>query len=159
MLTQEQAHSLFEYKDGALYWKNSQRPSLNGKKAGYDNGNGYFKVNINGKQYFNHRIIYLMQHGYIPKLIDHIDGNPTNNKIENLRIASSSENAMNSLRKQKNASGCKNVFYNKNRNKYYVYIKIDNKVNYFGTYDDIELAELVAIEARNKFQGIFAKHN
>jgi hypothetical protein len=155
MIDQVTAHHLFEYKDGVLYWKNAQRPSFNGKKAGYDNGSGYKKVSIYGKQYYAHRIIYLMQHGVMPKLVDHIDGNPSNNAIENLREANSSQNMMNSFQKANNLSGHRNVRYNKDRHNYSVYITLDGKQTFFGSYDDVELAGLVADEARRKHHGEF----
>jgi hypothetical protein len=155
MIDQVIAHHLFEYKDGDLYWKNAQRPSFNGKKAGYDNGSGYKKVSIDGKQYYSHRIIYLMQHGVMPKLVDHIDGNPSNNAIENLRPANTSQNMMNSLKKQNNTSGYRNVFPNKERDTWVVYITINKKTKFFGSYEDVELAGLVAEEARRKYHGEF----
>jgi hypothetical protein len=155
MIDQVTAHHLFEYKDGVLYWKNAQRPSFNGKEAGYDNGSGYKKVSIYGKQYYVHRIIYLMQHGVMPKLIDHIDGNPSNNAIENLRETDSSTNNFNSAYKDKNKSGYRNVFYNKDRGKWTIYITINKKTKFFGSYDDVELAGLVADEARRKYHGEF----
>lgn len=155
MIDQVTAHHLFEYKNGVLYWKNAQRPSFNGKEAGYDNGSGYKKLSIYGKQYYAHRIIYLMQHGVMPKLIDHIDGNPSNNAIENLRETDSSTNNFNSVYKDKNKSGYRNVFYNKNRSKWTIYITINRKTKFFGSYDDVELAGLVADEARRKYHGEF----
>jgi hypothetical protein len=155
MIDQDKVHHLFEYKDGDLYWKNSQRPSFNGKKAGYDNGSGYKKLNIDGKQYYAHRIIYLMQHGVMPDLLDHIDGDTTNNRIENLRPANTSQNMMNSAKTKNSISGCRNVFYSKERNNYAVYITINKKAKYFGAYDDVELASLVADEARRKYHGEF----
>jgi hypothetical protein len=155
MIDQVTAHHLFEYKDGVLYWKNAQRPSFNGKEASYDNGSGYKKLRIYGKQYYAHRIIYLMQHGVMPKFIDHIDGNPSNNAIENLRETDSSTNNFNSVYKDENKSGYRNVFYNKDRNKWTIYITINKKTKFFGSYDDVELAGLVADEARRKYHGEF----
>jgi hypothetical protein len=155
MITQDEALNMFEYRDGVLLWKNSVRPSFNGKEAGYNNGSGYRKINIKGIQYYVHRIIYLMQHGKCPKIIDHIDRNPSNNKIENLREATSSQNAINSFRKRKASSGVTNVSFNKKRNKYGVYVRVNCKNTFFGSFDDLELAELVAQEAKAKHYGIF----
>ena len=154
-LTLETVNHLFEYKDGNLYWKNPVHKKNLGKIAGYDNGYGYKKVDIKGKQYYVHRIVYLIQHGTMPKLIDHIDGNPSNNAIENLREANSSQNMMNSLQTRKCLSGYRNVRYAKDRNNYSVYITLNGKQNYFGSYEDVELAGLVAEEARRKYHGEF----
>ena len=141
MIDQVTAHHLFEYRDGHLYWKNAVLPSNNGKLAGYDNKNGYMKVTIKNKQYYIHRIIYLMQHGFMPQMIDHIDGNSKNN--------------FNSVYKSKNKSGYRNVFYNKERDTWTIYITINKKTKFFGSYEDVELAGLVAEEARRKYHGEF----
>jgi HNH endonuclease len=155
MLDQDKVLYLFDYKDGRLYWKNSLRPSFNGKEAGCDNGNGYKKVTIDGKQYYVHRIIYLMHHGFFPLFIDHIDCNPSNNKIDNLRQATASQNTINFIRKRKSKSGVCNVSFDKRRNKFCVYIKINCKSKFLGSFEDLELAELVAQEARSKHYGEF----
>jgi hypothetical protein len=153
-----QLNDLFEYKDKNLYWKNPPNKKNAGKVAGFDSGNGYKRVEIAGKQYFVHRIVFYMNHKYLPKTIDHIDGNGTNNAIENLREATNSQNMMNSLFKKKTFSGCRNVSYNKARQKWCVYIKVQNKPIFYGSYKDLELADLVAQEARDLHFGQFARH-
>ena len=58
--------------------------------------NGYRKLKFRGKQYLVHRIAWLLQHGSWPVGdIDHIDGNPSNNKLENLRDVPHSVNLQN----------------------------------------------------------------
>jgi hypothetical protein len=158
MITQEQANHLFEYKDGALYWKNAVRPSFNGKKVGCDDGQGYIRFTVNKKQYFAHRIIYLMHHGKLPVVIDHADRNVKNNCIENLRDADASKNGMNANSWKKSAVGCRNVYQKKGRNKFSVAMRINKKSTFIGNFDDLELADLVATEARSKYHGKFAFH-
>jgi hypothetical protein len=158
MISQLELLELFEYKDGELYWKKNYFKNLVGKVAGYDNKNGYKKVVIKHKHYFVHRLIFLINHGYMPKLIDHINGNSLDNSIENLREATSSENAVNVKLKKTNTSGFKNVTFNKVSNKWVVYVKVNKKAKYFGQYGDLELADLVATEARNKYHKQFANH-
>jgi hypothetical protein len=88
MFTQEQAHELFDYKDGVLYWK--VRPAYNIKKnsrAGSRHHSNYIYISINKSSIAEHRIIFLMHHGYLPEQVDHIDNDRTNNRIENLRKA------------------------------------------------------------------------
>jgi hypothetical protein len=158
MLTKESLLETFEYKDGILYWKKANRPSFNGKEAGWVNTNGYKRVFVDGKQHHIHRVIYMMFYGEMPKVIDHIDGNPLNNRIENLRGATRAENALNSKLQSRNTSGCKNVTWSKDRKKWIVYVKVNKKATYFGQYDCLELADLVAQEARNKHHTNFARH-
>jgi len=154
-LTLETVNHLFEYKDGSLYWKNPVQKQKCGKLVGFDSGNGYKRVDIKGKQYSVHRIVFFMHHGYFPKMVDHIDGNGTNNAIENLREADSSQNMMNSVKKQKNTSGYRNVFFHNQRNHWVIRITINKKTKFFGSYEDVELAGLVAEEARRKYHGEF----
>jgi len=154
-LTLETVNHLFEYKDGSLYWKNPVQKQKCGKLVGFDSGNGYKRVDIKGKQYSVHRIVFFMHHGYFPKMVDHIDGNGTNNAIENLREADSSQNMMNSVKKQKNTSGYRNVFFHNQRNHWVIRITINKKTKFFGSYEDVELAGLVAEVARRKYHGEF----
>ena len=96
-ITQNQVIEIFDYKDGDLYWKVQKgRRGKIGNKAG-SLSHGYYRVKIDGKYYANHRLIYLMNNGYIPEQIDHIDGNPGNNNIDNLQDIS----GQNNVRKQK----------------------------------------------------------
>ena len=156
MLSKENLHKLFEYKDGNLYWKDNYFKSFIGKKAGFSSGNNYIRINIKNKQYFAHRIIFMMHHGYLPNIIDHIDRNSLNNKIENLREADARENALNSTLTQPSITGIRNVYFDKRRNKYNVVLKVNKKHKFIGSYFDLELAELVSTMAKEKYYGKFA---
>ena len=81
--------SLFTYKDGSLYWKKTN------KVAGCLKPTGYIVIDIFGKNIMAHRAIWIYHYGKIPKYIDHIDGNKSNNKIENLRLANKAQNCWN----------------------------------------------------------------
>jgi hypothetical protein len=160
MITQEQAHSLFEYKDGVLYWKIRPKNSRSAKKnmeAGSKSGHGYKKVTTNGKAFYTHQIIFLMQHGYIPKLIDHIDGNPNNNKIDNLRESNKSLNACNAKTPVNNTSGHKGVTWCKKTNKWIARLQFEKKHIHLGSFNDLELASLVADEGRILYHGKHAR--
>jgi hypothetical protein len=158
-ITQELVQHLFDYRDGELYWrvKPSNRVRIHiGQKAGTLNIRGYFSTKINRKLYFNHRLIFLMHYGYLPDYLDHIDGNRVNNKVENLREATLSQNQHNRKLSKNNTSGVKGVSWQKN--KWRVQIRLNDKLKSFGSYDDLELAELVAQEARTKYHGSFTNH-
>jgi hypothetical protein len=158
IITQDYVKQLFEYRDGNLYWKVNAGKIKVGAKAGTPNQNGYFQTRINGKRYLNHRLIFLMHHGHLPKYLDHINGNPSNNKIENLRAATLTENQHNRKLGKDNTSGYKGVSWFKAKNKWRVRIEVNKVSKFFGYFDDLELAELVAQEARNKYHGEFANH-
>jgi hypothetical protein len=152
-------HELFYYSDGLLYRRVSSRGKAKaGDVVGTIGGGGYLRVNVDGKLYNVHRLIYLMFHGELPNLIDHIDGNQLNNRIENLRAATKSQNAYNTRMFVSNTSGAKGVHWDKRSGKWMVRVRHNNERMYFGLFEDLELAELVAIEARNKYHGNFANH-
>jgi hypothetical protein len=118
MITKDLLQELFEYKDGKIYWKISNTRAVIGKEAGSINSSGYKIVTINQKSYLAHRLIFLMNHGYLPKTIDHIDGNSLNNKIENLRKATVSQNQFNAKIRKDNKTGVKGVTICNKTNKY-----------------------------------------
>ena len=159
MITKDYLHQLFEYKDGNLYWKlNSANNVKVGDNAGSFCSRGYKFIGINRKVYRMHRLIFLMFHGYLPKIIDHKDGNPLNNRIENLREATPSQNGYNKKISKANSSGKKGVCWKKDKSKYKVEITINSKPTFFGYYKDYELACLVADEARSKYHKEFARY-
>jgi hypothetical protein len=160
-LTQEEAHRLFEYKDGMLLWKIKPARCVSvGDIAGGLNGikHPYLRIAIKEKRYLAHRVIFLMQYGYMPKIVDHIDGDIHNNKIENLREATKSQNHQNATMHKNNTSGCKNVFWHKSNKCWQVRVRANGRILHIGSFDDLELADLVAHEARNLYHEQFARH-
>ena len=158
-ITQDYLNQLFEYRDGVLYWKvKPSKKVLIGDKAGNKREDGYCLTMTAGKRYLNHRLIFLMHHGCLPQFIDHIDGNPSNNKIENLRAAKSTQNQHNRKLGKDNISSLKNVGWHAKRKKWEVKVRVNNKRKHIGYFEDLELAALVAQEARNKYHGEFANH-
>ena len=93
-------HQLFEYnfETGALTWKSGRRK---GKEAGYTNQQGYrivgIKVGLRRKEYKVHRLVYYMFTGnpLLKQVIDHIDGNKSNNRLTNLRAVTHRVNSHN----------------------------------------------------------------
>ena len=159
MITQELLHELFEYRDGVLYWKVSRSNRIKiGDAAGSLNKKSYLQTSIEGKRYYNHRLIFLMFKGFLTKYIDHSDGNTLNNSIENLRAASASQNNFNQGMRSNNTSGVKGVSWCNASNKWKAEVRANGKYRYLGVYKDLELAELVVEEARNKYHGEYANH-
>jgi hypothetical protein len=166
MITQEKLKELFDYReDGNLVRKNAC--GGNGNYAGRVVGckpkeitrsQRYVSTKIKGQHYSVHKLIYLWHTGIWPEQLDHINRNTIDNRIENLREASSSENASNRKLFSTNTSGAKGVSWHKARNKWFVYVDQNKRRKNIGYFDDLEFAELVAIEARNKYHGNYANH-
>ena len=159
-LTCEYLHELFEYRNGMLFWKISPSYRIKaGDQVGCLNALGYWQTKIKGKKYFIHRLIFLMHHKVLPKFIDHINRNPADNRIENLRESTKSQNAMNTNLSRKNTTGFKNIYWVKARSQWEVALTINKKRIRIGFFDDFELSKIAAQEARNKYYGEFANSN
>lgn len=161
-LTQNKVKELFEYRDGSLFWKirSAYRIQI-GDKVGGTNGSKqpYLRLRIKEHRYLVHRVIYLYHHGYMPDFVDHIDGDIANNNIENLREVSVSQNQLNRKTRSDNILNIKNVRYSKRQKKYAVKLSINKKPKHIGYFKDLELAELVATMAREKYHGEFARNH
>jgi hypothetical protein len=158
MITAERLHEMFEYRDGVLYRKISLGCTKAWDVAGFVNDRGYTAINI-GKQCIGaHRLIWMMHHGFMPKLIDHIDGNRSNNRIENLREADRNENSHNKSIHRNNTSGCKGVTWHKKSGKWLAQIVCRGKHHYLGVYESIDQANNVVRKARDMLHGAFANH-
>ena len=109
------------------------------------------------KQEYEHRLVYLWHFGYVPKEIDHINGDKRDNRIENLREANRSQNMRNVKLKRNNTSGAKGVCWSKEKNKWVVRVSVNKKTIHCGYYEDFELAALVSAEAIDKYHGYFKR--
>jgi hypothetical protein len=96
--------------------------------------------------------------GEVPETVDHINGNRSDNRIENLRACSQADNNKNVRTSKVNKSGVKNVSWYAPYQKWRVALRVKGKQKCIGYYGDKELAALVAHEARNKYRGEFANH-
>src|SRR6056297_540747 len=98
-IAQDTLREMFEYRDGKLYNRYTRGPrAVEGRVAGSLNKSiGYWKVGINSKQYQLSRLIWTYHNGDIPDgmLVDHISRDTHDNRIENLRLASYTQNEWN----------------------------------------------------------------
>ena len=137
--------SEFKYEDDKMYRKlKTKWNCCNDRKV---NTNGYINIYINKKLYLLHRVIYKyfneewdITDTSNNNLIDHIDINPINNRIENLRVATHSQNIRNQNKKKNCSSQYRGVNWDKSSNKWKAQININGKVKYLGLFTNEEEA-------------------
>lgn len=157
-LTKECLHDLFRYEDGKLFWKQLDTGRRIDVEAGWIDKLGYRYIGLERKTYRAYHLIYMMFYGHMPRLIDHIDGNPLNNKIENLREASSLQNSWNQKKRCTNTSGIKGISWSKKNNKWVARCMINYKSHFVGSFSSIDCAEDAIKAFRIEKQGQFARH-
>ena len=127
-----------------------------GSKAGYIEKSGYVKIRVDNRLYKAHRLAFLYVHGVWPtKLIDHKDGNPSNNALSNLREATYSENLGNqhSVR-----GGLAYRGVSKEGAKYRARIQKDGRTRYLGSFVTAEEAEAAYIKEHVKLFDRFSPY-
>lgn len=157
--TQEELKSIFEYnpESGVVKWKDGVSNMVKGSVAGCINKSGYKIVTIKGKSFRLQRMIWIFMFGYIPSgyFIDHINGNKTDNRLQNLRLATNSQNQQNRPAPKNSSSGYRGVTYHKAVNKWMARICHKGQRKTIGFYDSPEDAyEAYKAEAKNLFTHI-----
>ena len=148
-------HELFEYRDGDLYWKISGKRRRLDVPAGSVNRDGYRRIKINYKLYAVHRLVWVM-HGNDPvPFVDHINGDVLDNRIENLRAATHSQNCMNRRVRFDSKSGVKGVTLKDG--KWHAGVTVNYK-RYSGGYFDCKEDAIAAVDKlRRELHGEFAR--
>jgi len=111
---------------------------LTGSVVGSVDGKGYLHVMVKGRFVRLHRLIFFLLNGYVPKYIDHRDGNRLNNRKTNLRHATVQQNMGNFKVPRHNTSGFRGVSKNSRSGKWHAQIKINGKQTYLGRFDTPE---------------------
>ncbi len=162
MLTLERLKSLLTLEEdrGVFLNKVDRGRYKKGQEAGYT-VEGYTYITIDRKAYPAHHLVWMWFYGELPKVghdLDHINMQRNDNRVENLRLVTRSQNMYNTNAHKDNPSGIKNVSFRKDTGKWSVRVSVSGKYKSFGSYDDKELAELVAHEVREKYHGEHVCH-
>lgn len=159
-MTQEELKRILHYdpNTGIFTRLSSKRSSLIGTQAGTFN-HGYIQIRVGKKIYQAHRLAWLYIHGEWPdKVIDHKDGNPSNNCIDNLRVCTLIQNQFNSRKPVINTSGVKGVYFSKSTGKWQASIRVNGKLKYLGVFADFNDAVVARQNAATKYHGEFVNH-
>lgn len=112
---------------------------------------GYIQAQIFKKKYLAHRIIWKMVTGDDPSLIDHINGDKTDNRFANLRDVSELENGQNLAMHSRNSSGCTGVMWNKQFERWHAFISVMGKRRHLGLYKSKDEAVLARKAGERKY--------
>jgi hypothetical protein len=161
-LTRARVRELLHYdpQTGAFRWRKCFRTKVRpGDVAGFlERRERYRLICINGRNYPAHQLAWFYMKGRWGRpMIDHRDGNPTNNRWKNLRVATSSQNNANRPRPRHNTSGFKGVHFNAGRGKWQASICKDWRTIYLGLFATPEAAHAAYAAAARKLFGEFAR--
>lgn len=154
-MTQEELKKYLYYdmQSGNFYWKfySGNRIKI-GNVAGSKTNHGYISIRVNKHRQYAHRLAWLYVYGKIPKQLDHINRNGTDNRISNLRECTQAENMKNVPKLSTNKSGYKGVSWAKNNRKWVVYARHKGKKVNLGYYECIK-------EAANVYKNFALEHH
>ena len=159
-LTQEYLKSILHYNpDTGIFTWICSRPKINfGDIAGGLDDLGYIRITINGKKYKAHRLaIFYMTEKWPPEDTDHKDLNRSNNKWENIRPSSKTQNFGNQIKYKNNKSGIKGVCWDKDANKWLAQIQFNKKKIKLGRFNNTEDAKNAYAKASKELFKEFAR--
>lgn len=148
----------YDPESGDLTWiKPRQRVKVGQKVSSYDRG--YLRVCFQRRKLWAHRVAFAIYHGRWPTTeIDHIDGNPSNNRISNLREATHAENMRNRKIHSTNVSGVSGVSWHKSARKWQVHIGTSNGRKNLGLFDNLADAAETRRQAEQTYFGEFTRN-
>lgn len=156
-LADVRARLSYDAETGKLVWLRAFHSSRVGKEAGFPNRFGYLIVGLHRSTFFAHRLAWFIHYGRWPSIeIDHIDRNPLNNMLANLRECTKRQNLANRAVFKRSATGLKGVCFAKKCGRFQTQIRVNGKMKWLGYYDTAqEAAEVYRAEAA-RIYGDFA---
>ncbi len=135
----------YSEKSGIFTWKIAQGRCRPGEEAGSIKPHGYVKIQVCGERHYAHRLAWLYMNGEWPSgQIDHINGNRSDNKFENLRLATQPQNMINQPAKGIRLHSC---------GRWTAQIGVNYKQIYLGLFDTKELAHAAYLNAVKQYFG------
>jgi len=159
MVTQDRLKDILLYDEdtGVFTWRIQRGQMKVGSVAGSIYDRGYIRIRIDGTRYLAHRLAWLYSTGSFPSdYMDHIDRDPSNNRLCNLRPATAKQNQGNRKINHNNTSGFKGVSWCKKALKWVVFINLSGKNTRLGCYEDKDEAAIIYRNAAIKEHGEYA---
>jgi len=158
MLTQERLKELLDYdpETGVFVWKVNKGPrAAVGTIAGTVDSYGYIRIQLDKKAYRAHRLVWFYVYGqWSEKELDHINRIKTDNRLENLRDVSQSENQWNRDKYKNNTSGFAGVCWHKHSKKWAAQISAFGRGKCLGYFDTLEAANAAYVAAKENLHKI-----
>lgn len=160
MITADRLREVLDYdpETGVFIWIMSKQGVSFGKAAGAMKARGYRAVQIDGRDYAEHRLVWLWMTGQWPRdQIDHINRDRADNRWCNLREATQSQNFANRTALSTNKTGLKGAHYEAGRQQWRVTIMKEGVRHFIGRYACPAAAHFAYIIAADKLNGEFAR--
>jgi len=154
----------YDPETGILRWSIDIRAGRYGNRVNAKAGDaitsldtqGYITFKFAKRPYRAHRVAYFLCHGVLPKVIDHINGNRSDNRIANLRSADCAQNGWNRGKQKNNSSGYKGVRMG-THGRWMATIWANRKPRHLGYFDTPEAASEAYKRAAQELHGSFAR--
>lgn len=159
-MNQSRVRDLLDYDrhTGGLLWRVSRGSVRAGQRAGTVKRDGYRRVMIDGREWPEAHVVWLWVHGTLPPLqVDHINLNKADNRIDNLRLATCSQQQANTRPSKRNKHGCKGLKWRADRRKWRVDIYVNGCAKTVGHYTHKPDAIAAYALAARKHFGDFAR--
>lgn len=159
-MTRERLMELLSYDPatGRFCWiEGARKRGSRYAMVGHNTGKGYLQAILDRKPYLLHRLAWMYMYGHFPNgNLDHINGDQEDNRIDNLRVASFSQNNQNGRMQSTNRSGFKGVFFHK-KNKNWIAQICANKIKkHLGSFSSPEEAHEAYCKASRELHGEFS---
>jgi hypothetical protein len=144
---------LYDPETGVIVWlKPTSNRAKAGERAGTIGAHGYYRIGFQKSEHMAHRVAWALHHGHWPNgVIDHMDGNPANNRIANLRDVSMKINMQNRRTATRGSlSGLLGAHLHKATGLWHAVIKTSGKVTSLGYHKTPEEAHAAYLEAKRR---------